>query len=129
MRFPENTQGIRLNATSEELECEQSDNNTKVCNVTKGHFSANGSYYIHYLNGDGKLITFYDISPILVSLPKPEKKSNFVGIIFGSVIGGLALIGIIVFLVVRYCRKKKASLEDFPDKEESALIAINTDDD
>ena len=134
MSNPENTQGIKLNPDSEELKCEQPDNRTKVCSVPKSHFKENGNYYIHYLNGDSKLTTFYEISPILVSLPKPEepkteKKSNLAGIIAGSVIGGLALIGIIVFLVVRYCKKKKTSLDDFPDKEENALIAINRDDD
>jgi len=131
MSNPENTQGIKLNPDSEELKCEQPDNRTKVCSVPKSHFKENGNYYIHYLNGDSKLTTFYEISPILVSLPKPEepkteKKSNLAGIIAGSVIGGLALIGIIVFFVVRYYKRKKISINDFSGKNENLFPCNKT---
>jgi len=109
MNLPENIKGIKLNPNSDELKCEHTDNNTKICSIPKSHFNESGYYYIHYLNGDNKLNIFYDISPILVSIPKdeqkpdekttdetkPENKTNLAGIIAGSVIGGLALIGII----------------------------------
>ena len=142
MNLPENIKGIKLNPNSDELKCEHTDNNTKICSVPKSHFNESGYYYIHYLNGDNKLNIFYDISPILVSIPKdepkpdekttdetkPENKTNLAGIIAGSVIGGLALIGIILFFAIRFYRKKKISVDDFNGKLESALLATNKED-
>ena len=152
MSYPENTQGIKLNPNAKELDCEQPDNNTKICSVPKSHFNESGNYYIHYLKGENKTNIFYDTSPILVSLPKyepksddpksddpkpddktsdeskPEKKSNLVGIIVGSVIGGLVLIGIILFIVIRYYKKRKINADDINRKVEIALLAINKED-
>jgi len=36
-------------------------------------------------------------------------KTKLVGIIVGSVVGGLVLIGLIIFFVVRYYKRKKAA--------------------
>ena len=44
--------------------------------------------------------------------PDDSNKRNLVGIIVGSVLGGLVLIGLIVFFVVRYYRKKKVNIND-----------------
>ena len=157
MSYPENTQGIKLNPNAKELDCEQPDNNTKICSVPKSHFNESRNYYIHYLNGENKTNIFYDISPILVSLPKyepksddpksddpksddpkpddktsdeskPEKKSKLAGIIAGSVVGGLVLIGIILFIVIRYYKKRKINADDINRKVEIALLAINKED-
>ena len=68
--------GIRLNPESEELDCEELYYNFKIkkCLVPKTHFNGkeSGYYYTYYLNGENGLNINYDISPILVSLPKGD---------------------------------------------------------
>ena len=141
MSKPENTGGIRLNQNSEELVCGHLDDMLKRCLVPKSHFAGkqNGYYFIHYLNRENKLNTFYEVSPILVILQKEDKpitdepqtddpkkdddtkNKKLIAIIVGSSVGGLILIGIIVFFVVRYYKKKKYSNFDLSGKIENIL--------
>ena len=113
----------------------------KRCLVPKSHFAGkqNGYYFIHYLNRENKLNTFYEVSPILVILQKEDKpitdepqtddpkkdddtkNKKLIAIIVGSSVGGLILIGIIVFFVVRYYKKKKYSNFDLSGKIENIL--------
>ena len=50
-----------------------------------------------------------------------SNNNSLVGIIVGSVVGGLVLIGLIVFFVIRYYRKKNASIEGFSGKDDKIL--------
>ena len=138
MMHPENTGGIRLNPDSGELVCGNLDNSLKRCLVPKSHFDGkkNGYFYIYYLNKENQLNIFYEVSPILVTLQKEDdsksdeskpddSKKNLVGIIVGSVVGGLVLIGIIVFFVVRHIKRKNAAENDFSGKNKSMLSDSN----
>ena len=131
MYEPNNTRGLRLNPDAEELECKHPTNNIKNCSVPRSHFDGkkSGYYYTYYSNGENGLNIFYDISPIYVDLPKEKEKTpdnsntrNLAGIIAGSVVGGVVLIAIIVFLVVRYYKRKKVSIDDFSEKEDNKLL-------
>ena len=129
---PLNIRGFRLNPDSEELDCVYPYKMLTICSVPRSHFNESGYYYTYYSNPENELNIFYDITPIFVNLQKDDKSKTDepAGIIAGSVIGGLALIGIIVFFVVRYFKKKNASSDGFSGKNENAWLSapIETED-
>ena len=128
--------GIKLNPDSEELVCEDVNGGIKNCLVPKSHFNGKqtGYYYIHYLNQKNGTNIFYEISPILVTLQKekesdkPEEpnKKNLVGIIAGCVCGGVVLIGIIVFFVVRHIKRKNAAAENNISGKNEIILSDST---
>ena len=102
------------------------------CIVPKSHFDGkqNGYYNTYHLNHMNDYIQFYEISPIKVILTKDDGKSDegksdegksdggsetptsnksLVGIIVGSVLGGLALIAAIVIIIIVVKKRKKDS--------------------
>ena len=102
------------------------------CIVPKSHFDGkqNGYYNTYHLNHMNNYIQFYEISPIKVILTKDDGKSDegksdegksdggsetptsnksLVGIIVGSVLGGLALIAAIVIIIIVVKKRKKDS--------------------
>ena len=113
--------GIKLNNKSEkELICNYREGITQ-CTVPKGHFKESGYYYTYYKNNYGTSSIIYEIEKVKIILnnnipdnngyKEPESNDNLAAIIAGSIVGGLVLIGIIVFLIYRYRRKK--SSDDF----------------
>ena len=113
--------GIKLNNKSEkELICNYREGITQ-CRVPKGHFKESGYYYTYYKNNYGTSSIIYEIEKVKIILnnnipdnngyKQPESNDNLAAIIAGSIVGGLVLIGIIVFLIYRYRRKK--STDDF----------------
>ena len=110
-----NTKGIKFNLNAnKDLECENKQTFIKRCLVPKSHFEnkQNEYYNIYHLNHVNKYIKYYELSPIQVILPKDNggstKTINLVEIIVGSVVGGLALIGAIVFIII-YVKKRKSN--------------------
>ena len=138
--YPERLEGIKLNpSASDKLNCENK-NGFKECNVSKNHFYKNGYYYTYYNNSLGnesiayeastvKIILKENIPPVESDKPNKPENKNLVAIIVGSVLGGLALIGIIVFFILRYFRRKKLSIEDFPGKNDNTLLVTTKDED
>ena len=122
--YPERLKDIKLNCESPDiLNCENKKG-FKQCNVSKSHFNKEGNYHTYYNNSFGSSSIAYEASTVKIILKenKPDdSKKNLAGIIAGSVIGGVALIGIIIFLVVRYYKKKKAVADDFSGKSEDIL--------
>ena len=119
--YPERLTSIKLNNnSSSELEC-KNINRIKECKVAQDHFSKNGEYYTYHDNSLGYKSISYEVSTIKVTMktntnPKPtngNSKKNLVGIIVGSVVGGLALIAIIIIIVwrVKIKRNKYNSIE------------------
>ena len=136
MENPEKSTGIKLNPEGKELDC-INGRVTKRCTVNKSHFenNKNGYYFTHHLNHLNNSIIFHEVSPIHVTLtdggdesdttdgsddhsdegsqsqkedePTQPSKVN-VGIIVGSVLGGVALIAAIVIIIL-VVRKKKAN--------------------
>ena len=53
--------------------------------------------------------------------PDNSTKIQLIGIIVGSVVGGLVLIGIIIFIVVKYCKRKKDTIDDISGNDEDFL--------
>ena len=111
------TKGIRLNPNANrDLECEDLIS-IKRCFVPKSHFSSNqsGYYNIYHLNYMNKYIKFYECSPIKIIFPNVDNRSskpkNLVGIIVGSVVGGLALIAAIVIIIIFVKKRKNKSSE------------------
>ena len=114
---PSQLEEIRLNVYSDSaLKCNNIING-KECVVTQDHFTKNGEYYTYHYNDYNDSIISYEIPKIKVTLkPKvekssdsdssnPDSESSLIGIIIGSVVGGLFIIGIIIFLVIRFKRK------------------------
>ena len=112
----------------------------KECNVSKEHFKSSGYYNIYYKNSFGYNSIFYEISPIQVSLkeenPKgdgegktPEEKgnSNFAAILSCSIIGRVVVIGIVVFLVIRYCKRKNSTTNLLKKKIMESSIPLSSD--
>ena len=98
----------------------------KRCIVPKSHFEnkQNGYYNIYHLNHVNKYIQFYEQSPIQVILQKDDEgksdggdgdgnsnPKNLVGIIVGSVVGGLVLIAAIVIIIIVVKKRKNNSDE------------------
>ena len=113
-QYPERLLGIKLNKdSSSELEC-KNKMGVKECNVTQSHFTESGDYYTYHDSSLGDLLISYEIPTIKVTLKEGEEEEesekSLVGIIVGSVIGGLAFIAIVV-VVVLILKKKWAKNE------------------
>ena len=67
MDYPERLNGIKLNNTSKELECENK-NRIKECKVTQAHFTKNGDYNTYIDNSFGYVLIAYEIPTIKVTL-------------------------------------------------------------
>ena len=130
--YPERLNNIRLNKYSSGLECEDK-NHIKECKVTQAHFTKNGDYNTYIDNSFGYTIISYEIPTIKVTLKEgsdsddsdydydsdiisdiesdsssnsePNENNSYLGLIVGSIIGFLVVVGIIIFLVLRYKRK------------------------
>ena len=114
--YPERLTSIKLNNdSSSELECTNL-NGIKECKVTQDHFTKNGDYHTYHENSLGYNSISYEVSTIRVTMKtntNPEQKRNLVGIIVGSIIGGLVLIAIIIIIVwrVKIKRSKYNAIE------------------
>lgn len=110
--YPKELKGIKLNPNSQnELICEDKIG-YKLCNITQDHFESSGHYYTHHsLNNDKNSIS-YEVSPIMVTIkgetPAPtDEPENYDVIIAVSVVGGVIIIALVIFLIWFYLRKKK----------------------
>ena len=121
---PEKLRGIKLNNDSSfQLDCVDKID-FKECKVPKNHFTKSGYYYTYHNNSFGMTSIIYEIPKIYINLEKPKENDsddNLVGIIIGSVIGGLILIGIIIFLIIRYNKRKNNKIEYLPGKSDFIL--------
>ena len=118
---PDKFKGIKLNNDSSfELEC-QNKNGIKECIVPKTHFTSNGDYYTYYTNSRRYKSISYEISKIHVIIENDDDSKSYVGIIVGSIIGGLVLIVIIAFLIWRFCKKKN----DSPEEKKEVILLSN----
>jgi len=126
--YPERLNSIRLNNLSSGLECEDKIG-IKECKVTQAHFTKNGDYNTFIDNSLGYTLILYEIPTIKVTLKEgsdsdpnpdtdpdinPESNDNesYIGIIVASIIGFLVVVGIIIFFVLRYKKKKSGDFED-----------------
>ena len=68
--------GIKLNIDSDELNCQDINENTTKCFVHKSHFEnkESGYYYIYHLNHKNNYSIFYEMPPIKVILPEENNK-------------------------------------------------------
>ena len=122
---PEKLKNIKLNKDSTSyLECNNKIG-MKECIVTQSHFNQSGNYYTYYTNSLGDEVISYEIPKIQINIQKSDggqdkkggeeksgiSKSNLIGIIVGSVGGGLALIAIIVIIVIFAKKKKNNSID------------------
>ena len=148
------TKGIRLNPNSKEnLECQyldsknhikNEDESVLICIVPKSHFEnkKNGYYNTYHLNHKNKYIQFYEFSPIKVILTNDDSKSdesksdggsgdgsskpkNLVGIIVGSVVGGLVLIAAIVIIII-FVKKRKSNSNEISTGKSGKNILPNS---
>ena len=124
--------GLKLNNNAnDELKCIYTYG-IKKCTIPKTHFDKSGYYYTSYTNNFNSSVILYEIEKIKIILTNnngpdggdnndPDSETNLVGIIAGSVAGGIVLIGIIIFFIWRY--KRKNSDYDF---SKSANILPNS---
>jgi len=145
---------FRLNPNaSKDLECEDLNSESdfknekitvKKCLVPKSHFEneQNGYYNLYLLNHMNKYVQYYLISPLRVIFTKDsdqsdERKSdggsgdgssnrkNLVGIIVGSVIGGIVLIAAIVIIII-FVKKRKSDLSEIKSTNSEKKILPNS---
>ena len=127
---PEKLKNIKLSDYYySDLYCEIK-NNIKECTVPESYFKETGYYYTFYKNSLGNKVISYEIPKILITLKKkedegktdkdnkdnsgsetPKSNKNLVGIIVGSVVGGLALIAAIVVIIIFVKKRKRSSIE------------------
>ena len=130
---PERLTGIKLNKNSQsELECTNKIG-VKECIITNDHFQESGDYYTYHDCSLGDKSISYEITTIKVNIKEKEEeqketdkkgregekesKNNLAGIIVGSLFGGFAFIGLIIFLIWMYKNKwaKKKNIKDIDD--------------
>ena len=139
--YPERIEGIQLNSnSSDKLNC-ANKNGFKECIIPESHFNDDGYYYTYYDNSFGTKSLAYEASKIKILLNhnKHNESDNtdetdesdehahsnnmkLIAIIVGSSVGGLVLIGLIVFFAVRYYKKKNATIDGFSGKNENKLL-------
>ena len=112
---PENLNGLMFNNySSSELKC---INKIKIkeCIVTQKYFNQSGYYHTYhdfYSKYWEKNLISFEVTKIKVTLKEDSEPDSsdliYIGIIIGCTIGGLALLGIIIYLIWRYKRKAKA---------------------
>ena len=125
--FPERLKGIKLNNDSaHELNCE-----SKIwyleCLVDKTHFTMNGNYYTYHINHLGSKTISYEAPLIKVIVEEKNDDDKNLGLIIGlSVAAGVIVIGIIVFIVLHYLRKKNKSNIDVDKKADLLPISSET---
>ena len=110
----EKFKGIKLNEKSfSELNCEDKKGIVE-CTIPKSHFENSGEYHTYYNNSFNEKSIAYEIPRINVYIKKkeggdgdtPEDDQVNVGLIVGCCVGGVFLIAIIVFFIVRAYRRK-----------------------
>ena len=123
---PNKLNGIKLNKdSSTDLQCIDKKG-YKECTVPQSHFNKSGNYYTYYTNSLGDKVISYEIPKIQIILKKEDggktdgentdeekttdDKGSLVGIIIGSVAGGLVLIIAIVVIIIRVKKKKANAL-------------------
>ena len=138
--YPERLKGIKLNSKSSDSLICKDKKDFKECIVPEKHFNEEGYYYTYYTNSLSKESIAYEASIIKIIL-KPKKpdesdktdkpgesddsnKKTAIIIIVGSVVGGLVIIGIILFFVIRRCKGKKKNIDVVPRSEED-ILTIN----
>ena len=121
---------IKLNNDSLlELECIDKIG-IKECTVPITHFNKPGDYYTYYTDSLGSQMIAYEVSTIKVILNNEihqEKEENYAGVIAGSIIGGLILIALIGFFVMRYLKKKKAEINSVSGNEISVPLELKNE--
>ena len=129
---PNKLNGIKLNKdSSTDLQCIDKKG-YKECTVPQSHFKESGDYYTYYTNSLGDKVISYEIPKIQIILKKEDggktdgentdeekttddkgdgsNSKSLVGIIIGSVAGGLVLIVAIVLIIIRVKKKKANAL-------------------
>ena len=110
----EKFKGIKLNEKSfSELNCEDKKGIVE-CTIPKSHFENSGEYHTYYNNSFNEKSIAYEIPRINVYIKTkeggdgdtPEDDQVNVGLIVGCCVGGVVLIAIIVFFIVRAYRRK-----------------------
>ena len=121
---PEKLENIKLNKDStSELQCIDKKD-IKECTVNKNHFKVSGYHYVYHNNSYGKMLKLYEIPMINVILDKNKdgddegSSSNLAGVIVGSIFGALAVIGIGIFIFLRYYKRKNMNNEKKDNKIE-----------
>ena len=130
--YPEKLKDIKLNIeASEPLNCEDKTG-LKECIVSKNHFNKEGYYYTYYNNSLGNTSIAYEASTVKIILQQSDKsddssnKNKLIGIIVGCSVGGLIVIGLIIFFVVRHHKiKKKINIDKVSGKVEPILSFSN----
>ena len=113
---PENITRLMFNnySSSSELKCNDKIK-IKECIVTQNDFNQSGYYHTYHSFYQGIFISF-EVTKIKVTLKEDsEPDSSYlitIGIIIGCTVGGLAVLGIIIYLILRYKRKAKAATND-----------------
>ena len=155
---PEKIKNIKLNSNpSSYLEC-QNEKGIKECIVPQSHFNKSGYYYTYYITGLETETILYEIPKIQITLKSDDggkgtdedkggeedksrkedkgqstqSNTKLIGIILGSVAGGIALIGVIVIIVIFSKKKKRNTVEIIekcgnilPKPEEVELVGGN----
>ena len=114
--YPEKLIDIKLNNdSSSELECKNLKG-IKECIVPQSHFKNSGDYYTYHTNSLGYKSISYEITTIKITLKRSDESDDyFIYILSGSIVGGLLVIGIIIFIVLR-CKRKRLGSDALKNK-------------
>ena len=116
--YPERLIDIKLNNdSSSELECKNLKG-IKECIVPQSHFQNSGDYYTYHTNSLGYKSISYEVTTIKITLKNEsgdESDGYFIYILSGSIVGGLLVIGIIIFIVLR-CKRKRVGSDALKNK-------------
>ena len=118
------------NSLNPYLNCENKKG-TKKCNISLSYFpnsyNKEFDFYYIYHSYEKDLKIDYGVSPIKIIFPYKSNKSNestesnpdsdnyFIYILIGSIVGGLLIIGIIIFIVLR-CKRKRLNGDELKNK-------------
>ena len=125
-----NNENPIYNSLNPYLNCENKKG-TKKCNISLSYFpnsyNREFDFYYIYHSYEGDLKIDYGVSPIKIIFPYKSNKSNestesnpdsdnyFIYILIGSIVGGLLIIGIIIFIVLR-CKRKRVNGDELKNK-------------
>ena len=121
-----NNENPIYNSLNPYLNCENKKG-TKKCNISLSYFpnsyNKEFDFYYIYHSYEGDLKIDYGVSPIKIIFLKsnestesnPDSDNYFIYILIGSIVGGLLIIGIIIFIVLR-CKRKRVNGDELKNK-------------